>query len=137
MRKRGRLLLLIILLAVAALLVSLWVGEGPLWRWVMLRRVPLENTAIEDHDVVGWLFKHRWSGVVHGRVIGWYDNGFLAGVAWHKHGSILRLTNWNYDGSVLRQKELRDGRLEMFEMPPWRWDVTDQTEPSAPWWGKE
>ena len=33
--KRSRLVLVVILVAVAVLCVSLWVGEGPLWRWVM------------------------------------------------------------------------------------------------------
>ena len=43
MRKRSRLAVILILAAVVALCVSLWVNEGPLWRWVMLSR----------HDIVG------------------------------------------------------------------------------------
>ena len=71
--KRSRLLLVVIVIAVAGLSISLWVGEGPLWRWVMLRRMPLQS-EIDGHEVVeGWILIHRWTGERHGRAIGYFE----------------------------------------------------------------
>ena len=40
--KRSHLVLVGILVAMVVLCVSLWVGEGPLWRWVMTKHEPLD-----------------------------------------------------------------------------------------------
>ena len=156
--KRSRLLLVVILVAVAALVGSLWVGEGPLWRMVMLKRVPLPYLletgqpsapvgVIADHQR-GWMKVRRWSDppVSHGRAIAyWISTGFKAHECEVRDGVLLRATTWTPDGAV--QTQIRqiddeghflpaDAELDR-DSPPWWWGVTDETEPTAPWWGKE
>ena len=50
--KRSRLVLVVILMAVAVLFVSLWVGEGPLWRLVTWKRVYVETEICYPLDAI-------------------------------------------------------------------------------------
>ena len=86
---RPRLLLAIILTAVAVLCISLWVGEGPLWRLIMLKQIPLSTETLRawmpttnSNHIRGWMSVKRWSdppGAPHGRaVVYWTLTGFKA-----------------------------------------------------------
>ena len=94
---RSRLLLVVILVAVAALAGSLWVGEGPLWRMVMLVEMPYEDLTrgtMLCHRVTGKLFQA--------------DVGGREGEAYREGGSMkLRAPNNRLPGlkRVLTKKE--------------------------------
>ena len=148
MRKRGRLLLVLVLVAVTMLCISLWVDEGPLWRWVMTKRVPLTvlGPAFNErygHAIRGWAAVKRWSDrpFRFGLFVGYYvENGLIA-VRGEQYEDITgrirpaRGTAWNFDGTVEVQWMRDDaGNQVEKESPPWWWDVTDQAEPTAPWW---
>ena len=60
-----------IVVAVVAMVVPLWVGEGPLWRWVMLRKV--EHIQLGER---GWMIEHRLTGEEFLRVLWSMDTGF-------------------------------------------------------------
>ena len=145
--KRPRLLLVVILIAVAVLCVSLWVGEGPLWRWVMLKSIPLteipEGLALGG-AVHGWFVTDRWqrdtpSGPirfygldnlaesVQGKaVILFTDTDLKAFECDIRESAMLNATAWNSDGSVREQvRELPFGKQK--HAPPWGWGVEDQT----------
>ena len=74
----------------------------------------------------------------------WYvENGYKAG-EFLKVDGILRITDWHIDGTVAGQiLEVGDDRaVDSIKggsktEPPWWWGVTDQTEPTAPWWDHE
>ncbi len=90
--KRSRLVLVVILVAVTALVTALWVGEGPLWRWVMIHRVDLDSLSpdliIGGEKVRGWAEVRRFASIryastppgnpadlsinYHGDVVAWY-----------------------------------------------------------------
>ena len=148
-------LLAIILLAVAALCISLWVGEGPLWRWVMTEVVvSLEDSSDlpeEFTEVREWRRQNRWNHTpIH--VQSYYvSTGYQASDVRWKNGEPYRGTWWFSDGRVVRQNRWGDqvekitlmvtrkrGRTtvavpaESRGKAPWWWGVTNQTEPSAP-----
>ena len=135
---KRRLVLLAVLVAAIATCVSLWVNEGPLWRWVMLERVPLHFTLGNDH-LVGWQSVKRWgenAGELHGRVL-WYKSGGLKAVEAEDSDEYLTVTGWYKDGAVEFQMRghLPDD-VETRTSPPWLWGVKNQTEPSAPSWNE-
>ena len=141
--KRSRLLLVVIIVAVAALLGSMWLGEGPLWRWVMLEWQDTSGTDnfadLGSYDYRGQVLRHETDGRAF-RASYWYlHNGFLRGYHVYRSGRLSRMTEWAPDGRVIVQKE-RIGDTDRFVVryaPPWHWGVRDQTKPTAPWWGKE
>ena len=46
-----------------------------------------------------------------------------------------RFTEWNFDGTVRCQfYQYEGGHWNERVHPPWWWNATDQTEPTAPWW---
>ena len=176
MRKRGRLLLVLVLVAAATLFISLWVNDGPLWRMVMLKRVLLEGTwnwqtplwfgegpnwrqlilkEIEFRHLAspprvrGWCtVKRRWGmfeRMHHGRVVAYFaENGRRAFDLEMRENLIKSGTFWNLDGTVWYQQytsanghKTKKSPIEVRNSPPWLWGVTDQTHPTAPWWGKE
>ena len=132
--KRSRLALVVILVAGNVLFVALWVGEGPLWRLVMLKVVPIENPTMNTR---GWATVTRWrDNEFHRRAVVWDVNtGLRCEESWFFHGTLVSRTTWDHDGSIFRQDS--DLEPEPWYEPPWRWGATDQTEPTAPWWGKE
>ena len=135
--KHSRLVLVLILLAVAALLAFLWVGEGPLWRWVKLKKIHFETTDLQGTPILrGWYTAKRWdSNTLYGRRVEyWASTGFLKSDISLKDTEFLRSTYWNKDGTVEGQVDA-DGEERL--KPPWLWGMTDQMEPTAPWWGKE
>ena len=135
---RSRLLLAIILTAVAVLFVSLWVSEGPLWRISMLEWV--EGSREYPHRPYGHVI--RWgekAGRKHGLWLDYHMNGFLKEKAGYRYGLSHGLrTRWNELGWVTGQDSHNNGRpVDLRSEPPW-WDgVSDQTEPTAPWWEEE
>ncbi len=149
--KRSRLALVLILLAVAGLVTSLWVGEGPLWRLVMLKRVPVSKyypfartPSFERHPVRGWMTVRRWGRdgsssampTPYGNAVGYYTESGFKAVEWHHTKNESRGTYWNPEGIIFRQR--REGEESQMRLaPPWSWDMTNQTEPTAPWWEKE
>ena len=68
------------------------------------------------------------------------------------NGAFVRMTQWDDEGRVAKQKRpinnrvpLRlgargavqlKGNLEVWSDPPWEWGVQDQTHPTAPWWSE-
>ena len=139
--KRGRLVLVIILVAVAALVTALWVNEGPLWRLVMLKRLPLEFSTAEGHKVRGWGMIKRSDSESYGWSVMWYvESGYRAIIVFYVDGVPDRGVTWDVEGKVTEQvttPEEGSGVWAANESAPWWWGVTDQTKPTAPWWGKE
>ena len=142
---RSRLLLAIILLTVAVLCVSLWVGEGPLWRLVMLKQETFQYAAdatphpLPNSELRGWTQRSRWAGKVLRDVAYYVESGFRAFDIDYRRG----WTAWEPVGKVRSQSYYifnaeggNNGQVPI-EGPPWLWGVTDQTEPTAPWWGEE
>ena len=84
---------------------------------------------------------NRWTGSLHGWDRAWFvASGYLAWEVKYQDGRRIQTTDWKPSGAVKRQIQwTKGGRLEFRELsaPPWLWGVTDQTEPTAPWWGKE
>ena len=65
----------------------------------------------------------------------WYiESGYRATEVEYRDGTPLRYTTWGLDGSVEFQSALD---IELRNNPPWLWGVTDQTEPTSPWWDHE
>ena len=154
--KRGRLALAIVAIAGVALCVSLWVNEGPLYWLVMTKKEYSTQDSYSDktgepHPVQFDVSMTRWTkpGIRHGKVVGYYlENGFKAGQVEFRMGRQTSATCWNFDGTVWFQTgELLEKTYPPSEQhsrprqkkwsPPWLWGVTDQTEPTAPWWGKQ
>ena len=145
--RRGRLVAIIIALAVVALFTSLWVNEGPMWRLVMLEKKPMESGLVRgSHSVLRW--RNSYDEVLHGHLVVWYlSNGMMSVDAYFKRNRIHRFTSWYPDGRVEMQMRGgldlswldRDDLSEDYKKtsPPWWWQVADQTEPSAPWWDHE
>lgn len=120
--KRSQLLLVVILVAVAALVTLLWVGEGPLWRWVMLKRV---------HADLGngqWVisFEKRWPhhGKRHGPHLNYHPNGVLFTKGQYDNDDRVGIwTEWERDGRLMYQERfIADRIVETRETPPW-WNV--------------
>ena len=132
--KRSRLLLVVIVVAVAAFVPALWVNEGPLWRWVMLIEKPYHGNS-SGHETRGAVFRHRWSSEIFFAHSYYVESGYLAFVR-RKVGNETHTTNWSLDGRVFKQWIFGLSVQERCE-PPWLWGVTDQTEPTAPWWDEE
>ena len=132
--KRSRLVLVVILVAVAALVTSLWVNEGPLWRWVMVVEQPIAHLK---SDYRGTHLVNRWTRRNIVTEAFYEDTGFR--VLYRREvGNEVRTTRWNRQGHVEAQTLERAGESTVsLSGPPWRWGLTDQTEPTAPWWGKE
>ena len=87
---------------------------------------------IDGHPVKGWVTVLRGHLLVyHGESVVWYvENGMKAWEVFHEHDRIVFSTNWDFHGRVTLQ--ILHGTFR--RTPPWLWGVTDQTEPTAPWW---
>ena len=137
--RRATLVLWIVVVAIALVTTSLWLNEGPLWRWVILKRVDEEySDPVTGHVLRGWQIRLRFRDLSYWREAKmWYvKNGYLA-QDWHK-GFESRVTSWNLDGTVRNQVIHRpDDPTTLKKTPPWLWGVTAQTEPTAPWWDHE
>ena len=136
---RPRLALLVIVAAVVLLCISLWVNEGPLWRWVMTKRIPANGIFSDDffdgpHPVRGWYIGKRWTDLrIRYRKEVWFysENGYKA---WERHfegGRYVGKTWWRFDGTVIQQFGSPWCKKEV---PPWSWNVTDQNVPTDPQW---
>ncbi len=162
--RRSHLVLAVVLVAVVVLCVSGWVNEGPLWRVVMLEKIPLDvyysrdgkfsgllnlmererlneegellhEIIVDDHAVCGWATVKRWTDPP------------------VQHGNLVCYIGEN--GFKAKEEEYKDGDATKgtewnFDgtvsrqirspwgrgrtSPPWWWGVKDQTEPTAPWW---
>ncbi len=95
--------------------------------------------AIDDdvwpggNTVRGWAVVGRFDDIRRDGSIWYTENGFKA-AEFNEFGATL----WALDGSVQRQIKNRDNWEPSIESPPWWWgDPQPQTEPTAPWWGKE
>ena len=141
--KRSRLVLVVILIAVAALSGSLWVNEGPLWRIVMLKEMDALS-VFPVQGVVGVYIPPRGVSTVlrwtdppraHGRTEWFYpSNGFKMREIEYRYGLVRKWTEWNSDGSVAKQfRPETKGKSGL----PWWWGVAPQTKPTAPWWEEE
>ena len=121
--KRPRLLLAIILVAITVLCVSLWVGEGPLWRMVMTKRVELFGA---DGSLQGMATVKRYAepprheipingpvlrdAVPHGDVALWHSNGLIRLHGKYQHGKRNGIwTFWTEQGDVRCQLRYDDG----------------------------
>ena len=148
--RRGRLLLWLVL----ALVVAPIPFVGPsVWRWLTTstRKVYLDSSSNPElmrtiHKVRGWETVKRGSQpyLRHGPCILYYvENGFKAEESFYENNTLVRSTIWNIDGLVVAQTKGQQPLFPPWEghwpkrSPPWWWNVTDQTEPTAPWWNKE
>ena len=97
--KRSRLLLVVIIIAVVALVGSLWVGEGPLWRLVMTKKVPIHPAA--STSTQGYMTVKRRGSQLHGRIETWHlKTGFRHIEGEWQDGITVRKTEWNADPRV-------------------------------------
>ncbi len=149
--RRSHLVLAVILVAVVVLCVCLWVNDGPLWRLVMLTREPVDAANGDGHRVVGWLNVNRRSGDPHGLLYYYAETGMKYVEAAIKNDITWRATIWDINGKVVSQRFIHPRNIDLdpsslkFVMseiktktsPPWWFCVTDQTEPSAPWWNEK
>ncbi len=153
--RRSHLVLAVILVAVVVvviLLVALWVNEGPLWRWVMLKRVDHEGyhgyfvslVIINGHfppPTRGWKTVKRWTDhpIWYGKMVLYYvETGMKSAEGEIYAGPSSHATLWNLDGTIQQQRRVDPNRYwEVKDAPPWWWPVTDQTEPTAPWWSEK
>ena len=139
-----------IVVAVVAMPVPLWVNEGILWRWVMTKGIQFSEfdgrSFIESeyggYELRGWVTVERWNPTqtLRGTVVLYYqENGFKAAEGKASPiGPYSAGTRWGIDGRLKEQQIWKGGeRIEHRGDPPWLWGVTDQAEPTAPWWGKE
>ena len=135
----ARLVLALVLAAAATLCVHLWVNEGPLWRMVMVQRTGIVR-EYKGHGVRGWKTKHRW-GNDHASEVTWYvETGMKLFEGTYEDGILSTGTYWKLDGEIDHQHaqwRWPGDEREMRTSPPCCWGVTVQTDPTAPWWGKE
>ena len=151
--KKRHLIAAAIVVAVVAVVVLLWVNEGPLWRMVMLKTIILpeytpKKPLWDAHPLRGWATARRWVRPHPERFLGtlpelygksvfyFTENGFKAFEEYSGREEV-RTTYWNFNGKVHEQSRFALDEVETRKSPPWLWGVTDQTEPTAPWWGKE
>ncbi len=96
-----------------------------------------EESMVGTHPVRAILCVGRWSDQpmeVPFTIVSYYVETGL------KHSEHTRpserQTVWNFDGTVYAQsRPTKNGtETEQRYSPPWWDDVTDQTDPSAPWW---
>ena len=142
--KQSRLVLVIILVAVAALATSLWVNEGPLWRILCTRIVPIPAShgwrlasldppiSVNPERLRGWMSVERWSEppVPWGRAVAYHLRTGYKAAEWDLRGNrTVSLSVWNEDGMLIRDF------TTLF--PTQRDVVTDQARPTAPWIKKQ
>ena len=129
-----------ILVAVVLALVAVSVPlASPVWYWVMTKETSILET-MDGHEVRGMRAASRWDAKGPGRVVSYYtENGFKAFEGeWRRGKAFLTLTMWNFDGTVrLQQRDPDEAPRFAKQSPPWWWGVTDQTNPTAPWWKEE
>ena len=150
--KRSRLVLAVILVAVAALVTSLWVNEGPLWRIVMLKRVAYEKEPVEigilpfvstEVRRIGWRTVKRWSDppLLHGQSVLYYDNSgyrVKAEETEYRDGKEIGSTRWTMFGTVLSQRRIGEDRqrqqltTRVFSIP--NSSKVVEYKDSPPWW---
>ena len=106
--KRTYLVLALILTLVVALVGTLWLNEGLLWRLVMLREVDqyFDNGELnERYHVRRWGKEVRhgpamifWSNGAK-QIQGWYRNGASSGVwkHWDNRGRLVGMAQWQDD----------------------------------------
>ena len=104
------------------------------------------RSLCQGHPVRGWVRVKRWTepSVEHGELIVYHEHtGFKAADAQYIDGQLAKSTSWYPNGTVSLQWDYFDesGRVTNVPVsrdePPWWWGVTDQTEPTAPWWNSE
>ena len=126
-------------------LLGLGVTNGPaIWQWLTVRRIQIDEKS-GRHRVLGFYSVKRFRNppVRHGITLAHYlDTGFKSVESEWKDGITFSSTSWNLDGTVheqLRENSLPGRRVPLLgkSSPPWWWNVTDQTEPTAPWWDHE
>lgn len=112
--------------------------------WTLTRDAWFHEDARAHETVKGRVREyqeyHRWRRIAHGWQRGWFEhNGFLAYETEWRNGRPIRGTEWRRDGSIREQWDDvdRGGRAMSKRTPPWWWGVTEQSQPTAPWWGKE
>ena len=161
-KKRGRIVAIVITLAVVALCTSLWVNEGPLWRLVSLRKIWIPATTGFDTDILpirfgfdtpadayivrqeqfdipvtGWYMVRRWSdsSISVGKAQLFYESGVLAAAYEHKNGFLQKRTYWNPDGALRFQGRPAPGRYAL--LPGAIGFMAQEEERHFPpwWWG--
>ena len=146
--RRARLILVVLAIGLVAIGTAVW---EPLYWWATSRRIFVEDSTAEtgafsDPLTGGARVEYpawrtygvaRWSAKkeLHGRVVVYYKpNGFLAESSLHRNGIWIRGTYWRIDGAVNYQFRNSGENIQRKKSPPWWWNVTAQTEPTAPWW---
>ncbi len=136
------LVLLVLAVAVIGLGMWAWLDEGPLYWWVMTKRV-CRSFKLEGSEIRGWDSMSRFeigsaqTNLGHlGTGLFWYTaSGFLFSRREDSANGRIRATFWHEDGTVEKQMGTEiSGRKTA---PPWLWGVTDQTEPTMPEWMKD
>ncbi len=131
--KAAKIILALIAIGVVVLGIFCW---EQVWMLVITTEVPIEWKGSDLELIRGRSQVKRWDrDRKHGRTIAWYvKTGWKAHESEHREGT-SRQTYWNFNGTVNRQLNSAKMRLVIYKRsPPWLWDVTDQSEPTAPWW---
>ena len=126
----------LVLLALAVALVGLGVWRGEvLWEWATIGYYWSQQN-LEGSSLAVLLKRNRWTGRHSDGGVAWFrSTGFRA----YEIGE-EGVTRWNPDGTLYVQQKLGDPvkllrtRDPFTIRPPWWWDMTDQTAPSAPAW---
>ena len=101
--RRATLVLWIVVVAIALVATSLWVDEGPLWRWANYKTITSNvdsgtYTAIGNHPLQGLSIVSRWRHWSHNKMY-YSETGMLVWEIIQEDGS-RRETNWRFDGTV-------------------------------------
>ena len=121
--KRSYIAIVVILTLAIALCTSLWVNEGPLWRLLITKKIPLELITGNGHPLRGWVtVLRRLSSACYGpEVLYFVENGLLYRVVdWGSHHQ--KGTTWSFDGTVQNQWHVAEGKIKHNTSPPWWWD---------------
>ncbi len=139
--RRARLILLGVVLALG--LVVAGMPEG-VWH-SLTSRIQTMDFVSHGHAVRSWERVAWLGGLVGDSQWFFVVTGFKAGEekqASPNYETEMHTTEWHPDGSIMSQCRTTwdtNGfpHNEWNTSPPWWWNVTDQTEPTAPWWKRE
>ena len=131
--RRARLILAVLVLDLVPVAAFLW---EPAWEWVTTGTAVREQ-FINSELTRGYITYNRWASPIDNpqpteETFYFVRNGFkqMERFTFPRTYAPNRMTRWRLDGTV--EHQILGGEVK--GSPPWWWGVTDQTEPTAPWW---
>ena len=126
-RRRG--VVFVTLLALVGIGIRIGLSDAARWIWVERVYIRTRLGGDLDPEVLGWREFSRWGDRLELSYQVWsVDSGMqrLQGIGDY---STKALTAWDEDGRLYYQVE---GSRWQYSAP-WKWGMTDRTEPDAPW----